>query len=100
MTWFNRALSLTLPLVPKPIVRRFSKRYIAGSTVDQALAVVRDLREQGALSTIDILGEFISTPEEARANADAYIALLRRIHGERIAEANVSVKLTALGLLL
>ena len=100
MSWLDRAVSLTLPLVPKPIVGHFSRRYIAGSTVDHALAVVRALRDEGAFSTIDILGEFISRPDEARANAEAYLALLRQIHEERLVEANVSVKLSALGLLL
>ncbi len=100
MTWFNRVISLTLPFVPKPVVRRFSKRYIAGSTVDDALSVVRALREQGVMSTVDILGEFITRREEAEAGTAAYIDLLRRIHAERIPDANVSVKLTALGLLL
>lgn len=100
MTLLDRAVSLGLPFVPKPIVRRFSKRYIAGSTIDEALAVVRDLRQQGALSTIDILGEFITRREEAARNTEDYVRLLERIHAEGITEANVSVKLSALGLLL
>ncbi|HXV77270.1 MAG TPA: proline dehydrogenase family protein [Candidatus Polarisedimenticolaceae bacterium] len=100
MNWLDRAISLSLPLVPKPIVRRFSGRYIAGETIDEALAVVRALRAEGAMTTIDILGEFISSREEARANTEAYSELLGRIRSERIDQTNVSVKLTALGLLL
>jgi len=100
MTLLDRAVSLALPFVPRPIVQRFSKRYIAGSTVDHALRVARELRDQGALATIDILGEFITRREEASANTDAYIHLLRRIHDEHVSGANVSVKLSALGLLL
>ena len=100
MSLLDRAVSLTLPLVPKPIVRRFSKRYIAGSTLDDALKVVSDLHRQGAMVTMDILGEFISTHDEAVANTEDYLALLQRIHDERLPETNVSVKLSALGLLL
>jgi proline dehydrogenase len=100
MSLFDRAVSLTLPLVPKPVVRRFSSRYIAGSTVNDALDVVRDLHRQSAMVTMDILGEFISTREEATTNTEDYLALLQRIHDEQLPETNVSVKLSALGLLL
>jgi proline dehydrogenase len=100
MSLFNRAISLTLPAVPKPIIRHFSRRYIAGVSVDEAFAVVRDLAAGGAMSTIDILGEFISKPEEARSNTEDYLQLLQRIHDDRMEQTNVSVKLSALGLLL
>jgi len=100
MSLLDRAISLALPLVPKPIVRHFSRPYIAGATIDDALRVVRDLERQGVLSTIDILGEFVTRLDEAEANAAEYVALVRRLHAERLACANVSVKLSALGLLL
>jgi proline dehydrogenase len=100
MSLLDRVVSLTLPVVPKPIVRHFSRRYIAGSSLDEALDVVRDLHRQRAMVTMDILGEFISTREEAQANTDDYIDLIRRIHREQLPETNVSVKLSALGLLL
>lgn len=100
MSLLDSAVSLTLPLVPKPIVRHFSRRYIAGASFDEALEVVRDLHRQRALVTMDILGEFISTRDEAVANTEDYLDLLQRIQGEQLAETNVSVKLSALGLLL
>jgi len=100
MSLLDRAVSLSLPAVPKPLVRYFSKRYIAGSTVGEAINVVRALSEQGAMATLDILGEFIHTSEEATANGRAYMDLLQRISDEGLAEANISIKLTALGLLL
>ena len=84
MSFFDRFVSLTIPAVPKPIVRHFSKRYIAGSTVEEAFRVVRELAGQGAMSTIDILGEFIRLPAEAEQNARAYVDLLQRIHDERL----------------
>ena len=100
MNLIDRAVSMTLPIVPKPIVRYFSKRYIAGTTIDDAFAVVRDLRGQGAMSTLDILGEFISKPEQADRNTAAYEELVERIGQDRLPDAHVSIKLTALGLLL
>jgi len=100
MRLLDRAVGLALPAVPKPIVRYFSKRYIAGTSVDDALRVARDLRAQGAMATLDILGEFIETIDAADANVRAYVALVRRIAAERLPETNVSVKLTAFGLLL
>ena len=100
MSLLNRAISLVLPVVPRPIVRHFSKRYIAGSKTEDAFRVVRALAEEGAMSTLDILGEFISTPEEARVNTNSYIDLVRRISEEGLAETHISVKLTALGLLI
>jgi proline dehydrogenase len=100
MSLFDRAVSLTIPAVPKPIVRHFSSRYIAGPTVADAFRVVRALAGSGAVATLDILGEFIERREEAQANTADYEDLVRRIGSEGLAGANVSVKLTALGLLL
>jgi len=100
MSLFDRAVSFGLPAVPKPVVRYFSKRYIAGAKVEDALRVTRELTDAGAMATLDILGEFISGPEEAQTNTAAYEDLLRRIRDEQLPETNVSVKLSALGLLL
>jgi len=100
MSLLDRLVSLTLPAVPRPIVRLFSRRYIAGVRMDDAFRVAREMAGEGAMATIDILGEFISTPAQAEDNTQAYLELLRRIRDERLAETNVSVKLTALGLLL
>ncbi len=100
MSLFDRVVSLTLPLVPKPLVRRFSRRYIAGTSVEDALRVVKSLTHDGMMTTVDILGEFVHNADEAHANTGAYENLIHRITAERIPDANVSVKLTALGLLL
>ena len=100
MSLLDKTISLTLPAVPKPIVGYFSKRYIAGATRDDAFRVVRELASEGAMTTLDILGEFISSIDEADANADAYVKLVQAIAAEKLPETNVSVKLTAFGLLL
>jgi proline dehydrogenase len=95
----DRALVRLLPAVPKPVVRRISERYIAGEELDDALHVVRRLNAEGKMATIDVLGEEITNPDEARAIAAAYREAFEAIEREGL-DSNVSVKLTALGLKL
>ncbi|HWB23713.1 MAG TPA: proline dehydrogenase family protein [Gaiellaceae bacterium] len=99
MQLVNRAIVGSLPLVPRAVVRRLSSRYIAGSTLDDAVRVVRRLNGEGKLATIDVLGEEIENPEEAHAIAAAYHEVLERIQAERL-DSNISVKLTGFGLAL
>ncbi len=100
MNLLDQAVSLMLPAVPKPLVRFFSRRYIAGPTMEDAFHTVRRLADEGVMCTLDILGEFITSTEDAQHNADAYEKLLHRLREERLEQTHVSVKLTALGLLL
>jgi proline dehydrogenase len=93
----DRALVRLLPAVPKPVVQRLSSRYIAGPTLDDAIRVVRKLNAKGKLATIDVLGEDVTAPNEARAIAGQYHDVLARIDEEEL-ESNISVKLTGLGL--
>jgi proline dehydrogenase len=93
----DRAIVRLLPAVPKPLVQRLSARYIAGPTLEDAVRVVRRLNGKGKVATIDVLGEEITNPDEARAIAGQYHDVLARLDDERL-DGNVSVKLTALGL--
>jgi proline dehydrogenase len=95
----DRALVRLLPAVPKPVVRRISERYIAGEELDDALRVVRRLNAEGKMATIDVLGEEITNPDEARAIADAYRKTFEALDRGCL-DSNVSVKPTALGLKL
>jgi proline dehydrogenase len=99
MSLVDSAIVRFLPVVPKPVVRRISERYIAGEELDDAVRVIRRLNGQGKLATIDVLGEEITSPDEARAIAAAYREALESIEREQL-ESNVSVKPTALGLKL
>jgi proline dehydrogenase len=76
-----------------------AKRFIAGETVDQAMDAVAGINAQGMSATLDFLGEDVTTREEAVRTHDAYAALLAAIRARNV-ETNVSVKLTALGLLV
>ena len=97
MTLLDKALVRMLPVVPKPVVQLFSSRYIAGTTLHEAVEVVRALNHDGKLATVDVLGEEITQESEAREIAQAYQDVFTAIERERL-ESNVSVKLTALGL--
>ena len=97
MTLLDRAIVRLLPAVPKPVVQLFSSRYIAGSTLADAVGVVVRLNAEGKRATIDVLGEEIVREEDARAIAQAYRAVFAEIERRRL-DSNVSVKLTALGL--
>ena len=99
MALLDRALVRLLPAVPKPVVRRISERYIAGEELDDALRVVRRLNAEGKMATIDVLGEEITNPGEARAIAAAYRETFEALHREQL-DSNVSVKVTGLGLKL
>jgi proline dehydrogenase len=95
----DRAIARVLPAVPRPLVRALASPYIAGATLEDAVGVVRRLNAEGKLATIDVLGEEVTHAEEAREIARAYHRVLARIEGEQL-DANVSVKLTGLGLAL
>jgi proline dehydrogenase len=92
----DRAIATTLPMVPRPLVRHFAERYMAGETLDDAVATVRGLNEAGMMATVDVLGEFVRTPEEAAAAVAEYERLLAAIEREAL-DSHISVKLSALG---
>ena len=97
MKAFDRLIAASLPAVPRVVVRRIADRYIAGETLADAVATVRGLNALGAMATIDVLGEFISRPEEAEETATEYERALDAIAAGQL-DATVSVKLSALGI--
>jgi proline dehydrogenase len=99
VTLLDKTIVRLLPAVPKQVVQLFSARYIAGTTLADAVDTVRDLNRIGQLATVDVLGEEITHEDEARTIARAYRDALEAIERENL-ESNVSVKPTALGLAL
>jgi proline dehydrogenase len=79
------------------LAKSFAHRFVAGETLDTALAAVARLNARGITASLDLLGESVHNEAEARAAGDAYATMLDRIHKQK-ADANVSVKLTAMGL--
>jgi proline dehydrogenase len=76
--------------------RRMASRFVAGETISTACDAFAQLNARGISATLDLLGESVFNEAEARATGRQYLELLDRIH-ERKLDANVSVKLTALG---
>jgi proline dehydrogenase len=76
--------------------RQMASRFVAGESIDSALEAVAQLNAKGISASLDLLGESVHTEAEARATGRQYLTLLDRIHERRL-NANVSVKLTALG---
>src|SRR5687768_13604347 len=79
------------------LARKFARRFVAGETLDTALAAVRTLNAKGITASLDLLGESVTNENEARQTGRDYLRMLDRLHRDKL-DANVSVKLTALGL--
>ncbi|MFW6175207.1 MAG: proline dehydrogenase family protein [Acidobacteriota bacterium] len=94
---FNRLLVTGLPVVPKPLVGLVAKRYVAGETLDDAVAQVRDINGRGAMATLDVLGEEVRDREKARAFTEECLRVLDRIHADGV-DSNLSIKPTMFGL--
>jgi len=88
-----------IPLFPKKFIWIFSKRYVAGESIEDGILASKNLNQKGILVTIDLLGEFIHTLEEAEKNRDEYLKIIDRFTSEKI-RGNFSVKPTSFGLLI
>ncbi|MBW2658444.1 MAG: proline dehydrogenase family protein [Deltaproteobacteria bacterium] len=95
----NSIIAGILPHMPRKLVWMFSKQYIAGETVEEAITNARRLNSEGILTTIDILGEFITTLEEAEANKQEYLDVIEKVEKAGI-NGNYSLKPTSFGLLI
>jgi len=96
---FNKLIASVIPLFPKQFIWTFSKRYIAGESLDDALRTSKDLNQSGMMVTMDVLGEFISDLGEAEENKNEYLEVIDRLTEEKI-DGNFSVKPTSFGLLI
>jgi len=76
---------------------RMSRRFVAGTTIEEALAAARGVNQLGMGVSLDNLGENVTNAEEARGSAQVYHQLLQEIEKRKL-QANVSVKLTHMGL--
>ncbi|MGE3164021.1 MAG: proline dehydrogenase family protein [Planctomycetota bacterium] len=94
---FNRAVVSVLPAVPRSLVWRFSRRYIAGESLDDALRTVADLNQRGMRATLDVLGEDVTKAEEVHTGKDLYLEALAQISRRRL-DCNISIKLSQMGL--
>jgi len=97
MNWFNSLIAILLPYVPKPIVGYFSRHYIAGENLIDAVKVVKDLNQNRMCATIDLLGEEVKVKEDSLNAVEMYKQVLQAIDKEKL-DANISVKPTHMGL--
>jgi len=99
MRVFDRVIAMTLPLVPKPVVRRVASPYIAGEQMEDLLRLAASLNQEGYRVAAAILGEFVTRKEESVEATREYEQLLARM-GERRIVGYIHVKPTHLGLKL
>jgi proline dehydrogenase len=95
----DKAIASSVPAIPRPVVRRISRRYIAGDTLEEAVAVVRDLNRSGCVATIDVLGESTESKADAARTLRDYEKVIDALE-ENGLQSGISVKLTGLGLAL
>jgi proline dehydrogenase len=95
--FLSRQRALRRWMETSPLSGRFTRRFIAGLTLDEELEVCRRLNAEGIMTTVDRLGENVTSRDEAERSRDAYLRVLDRIAAERL-NSTVSVKLTQLGL--
>lgn len=93
----NNLIAKTLQFFPKSLIWVFSRKYIAGEQIEDALRVCRELNAGGFLVTVDLLGENIHRLDEAKKYTKQYIELIQRFHLEKI-NGNFSVKPSMFGL--
>lgn len=86
-------------MLPQKLVWVFSRRYIAGQNLDEAIRASKKLNEEGNMVTIDLLGEFITLMSEAEQNRDDYFEIIERVEKSKI-DGNYSLKPTMFGLLI
>ncbi|KAA0259217.1 proline dehydrogenase [Deferribacter autotrophicus] len=99
MGLLNFLISKSIMYIPGPIVGLFAKSYIAGPNLYDAVKVTHEMNNKNMMATIDILGEFISTKDEAKYFKERCIEILDTIDKEGL-DANLSLKPTQMGLLL
>ncbi|GAB7534815.1 proline dehydrogenase family protein [Burkholderia sp. 3C] len=99
MRIFNTMAARAIPFVPHWLIRKISRRYIAGDTLHDAVPRIRALDAAGFDTTIDVLGETASTAAQADAMTRDYLDLIAALGADGL-HAELSIKLTALGLLL
>jgi len=97
MSLIDKAIANSVPVIPRPIVKKISSRYIAGDTLEEAVSTVRDLNERGCVATIDLLGESTESKADAAGKLKDYKEVVDALD-EHGLKSGISVKLTGLGL--
>jgi len=99
VSWFSKLVVGMTVRMPRWFVKWVSQRYVAGSSLEDAVKVMQKLSKQNACFTVDVLGEEISSMEEAQYFYDEYVNVVNAIIDNEL-DANLSIKPTAFGLLI
>lgn len=99
MSFFNNLIVSTVEAMPKPVVGFFSKKYIAGDYLDQAIDVVKEFNSKNILATMDVLGESVQNKAEVEDAKRQFLDVLDSIYSNKLG-ANISVKPSQMGILL
>ena len=84
MRFVDRLIATSLPVVPRPLVRHFADRYMAGETLADAVSTVSALNEIGAAATVDVLGEFAEIDPQLALDHTRRVVLAAAGHGSRV----------------
>jgi len=99
MRIFNTMAALAIPFVPRALIKKISRRYIAGESLTDAIEKVHRLNAAGFSATLDVLGETVASADEAEIMLSEYMKLLAAIQAHGL-NAEISIKPSALGLLV
>jgi len=99
MSVLDKVIAQSVPVIPRPIVKKISSRYIAGDTLEEAVETIRELNREGCVATIDLLGESTESKAAAAAKLRDYKRVVDALD-EHDLKSGISIKLTGLGLTL
>jgi proline dehydrogenase len=97
LLWLSTRKSIFNFVRRNRLAKKFASRFVAGETINEAVAAAKELQGKGITASLDMLGESVSQPAEAEQARDTYLAMLRAMQAAGV-EVNVSVKLTQMGL--
>jgi len=94
---FDKIISKSIPFIPKPVVRIFASKYIAGEEITDAVNVTKDFQRINGMTTIDVLGEYVSSKEQALNETAMQKMVIDAIESESL-PTYLSVKPTSVGM--
>lgn len=97
MSIIDKAIANSVTVIPRPVVKKISSRYIAGEKLEEAVSTIRDLNREGCAATVDVLGESTESKADANETLQEYKKVIDALEEHNL-DSGISVKLTGLGL--
>ena len=92
----NYIIIYIIPFIPKSVIKIFANPYVAGTTIEESLKIVKSLNDSNLTATLDILGEHTKTINESSEITKDYIKILKQINNEKL-DCNISLKPSHIG---